>query len=315
MSNKRPNRGSLAYSPRKRVNKKSLIFSSYRFPKISKVSLVNYFLIKVGMKTFQTFSEIFLQENRRKIVEEITFGATACLVPKILIIGIEYRKNNQKLFQEYFKKPKEMKIKLLKILKNNKKKVEYRKDYDDIRGIGYLDFSNINWIHRKNHQVSLLLTGNLLDRLSFLHQNNFKYLQFFDYFQKNEFIDVLGITKGKGFSGVIKRYGVRRLSHKNSKKRRAVGNQGTKSPGYTRGTIGSPGQLGYFRRTELNKKILPFHEEKLNPNDYLYFGKQDSLLIFLKGSLPGGPKSLFSIRKNQRPNRKNFEKILKIQKL
>ena len=35
-------------------------------------------------------------------------------------------------------------------------------------------------------------------------------------------IDVIGITKGKGWQGSIKRWGIKLLSHKNSKRRFAV---------------------------------------------------------------------------------------------
>ena len=45
-----------------------------------------------------------------------------------------------------------------------------------------------------------------------------------DVWEGGQEIDVIGITKGKGFQGSVKRWGVKLLSHKNSKKRRQAGN-------------------------------------------------------------------------------------------
>ena len=68
--------------------------------------------------------------------------------------------------------------------------------------------------------------------------------------------DILGITRGKGFQGSVKRWGVKLLTHKNSKHRRMIGTLGPKSPGYVRPTVPQAGQMGYHQRTEYNKRIL-----------------------------------------------------------
>ena len=54
-----------------------------------------------------------------------------------------------------------------------------------------------------------------------------------------------------------KRWGVKLLSHKNSKHRRLYGTLGPKRPGYTRPTVPQAGQVGYHQRTEFNKRVLP----------------------------------------------------------
>ena len=46
--------------------------------------------------------------------------------------------------------------------------------------------------------------------------------------------DIVAITKGYGWQGVIKRFGGKLQSHKNSKKRRQHGNMGAFGDGYVR---------------------------------------------------------------------------------
>ena len=59
-------------------------------------------------------------------------------------------------------------------------------------------------------------------------------------FQKDEMIDIIGVTKGKGYEGVVTRWGVTRLPRKTH-----------------RGLCISKKvcQNGYHHRTEMNKKI------------------------------------------------------------
>ena len=68
-------------------------------------------------------------------------------------------------------------------------------------------------------------------------------------------VDVIGVTKGKGFSGVLKRFGVRHLQKKSHRGFRKVGCIGAWHPARIMYTVARAGQLGYHHRTELNKKI------------------------------------------------------------
>ena len=68
-------------------------------------------------------------------------------------------------------------------------------------------------------------------------------------------VDVIGVTRGKGFSGVLKRFGVRHLQKKSHRGFRKVGCIGAWHPARISYTVARAGQLGYHHRTELNKKI------------------------------------------------------------
>jgi len=124
-------------------------------------------------------------------------------------------------------------------------------------------------------------------------------------FSPNELIDVVGVTKGKGFSGVIKRFGVALMPHKTEKSRRKVGSLGSWTPSRTPWQVPMAGQLGYFLRTEYNKEILYIgnvSEFDINPKSGWHrYGTVRSDFLLIKGSIPGPAKRPVKMRKAIRP--------------
>merc|ERR1712127_596287 len=74
-------------------------------------------------------------------------------------------------------------------------------------------------------------------------------------FNKDENIDVIGVTKGRGYEGVTTRWGVTRLPRKTHRGLRKVACIGSWHPARVSDTVPRAGQNGYFHRTEMNKKI------------------------------------------------------------
>merc|ERR1719206_432347 len=74
-------------------------------------------------------------------------------------------------------------------------------------------------------------------------------------FTQNEMLDVIGVTKGRGYEGVTTRWGVTRLPRKTHRGLRKVACIGSWHPARVSTTVARAGQNGYFHRTELNKKI------------------------------------------------------------
>jgi len=68
-------------------------------------------------------------------------------------------------------------------------------------------------------------------------------------------IDIIGVTKGKGFEGVTARWGTRKLPRKTHKGLRKVACIGAWHPARVSRTVPRAGQRGYFHRTEINKKV------------------------------------------------------------
>ena len=128
-----------------------------------------------------------------------------------------------------------------------------------------------------------------------------------DVFADGSDIDVIGVTKGYGNQGVVRRFGVKLLSHKNSKRRRQIGNMGDFGTGYVRKTIRQAGQTGYHQRTEYNKRILRIageEESQITPaGGFLHYGEIKNHYMIIQGSLPGPAKRLIRFRDAARPRR------------
>jgi len=71
---------------------------------------------------------------------------------------------------------------------------------------------------------------------------------------QNDFVDIIGVTKGKGYQGVISRWGCAMLQRKTHRGYRKVACIGAWHPARVRYSIARAGQDGYHHRTELNKK-------------------------------------------------------------
>ncbi|MFA6940174.1 MAG: 50S ribosomal protein L3 [Clostridiaceae bacterium] len=105
-----------------------------------------------------------------------------------------------------------------------------------------------------------------------------------DLFAAGDKVDVSGVSKGKGFQGVIKRWHANRgpMSH-GSKFHRAPGSMGASSdPSKTFKNKHLPGHMGNVSRTLLNVEIVKVMPEKN--------------LLLIKGGIPGPNKSLVVIK-------------------
>lgn len=125
-------------------------------------------------------------------------------------------------------------------------------------------------------------------------------------FSPGSYIDVIGVTKGHGFQGVVKRFGVKILPRKQRKTRRAVGAIGGRKPTYVTRFVPRAGQMGFHRRTELNKRVMAVLDDgsKLTPSGgYKHFTVLRSPCIVLFGSVPGTPKRPLVLRMPAKPPR------------
>ncbi|MDY6773979.1 MAG: 50S ribosomal protein L3 [Candidatus Nanohaloarchaea archaeon] len=124
-------------------------------------------------------------------------------------------------------------------------------------------------------------------------------IQVSDVVESGQYVDTIGITKGKGFEGPVRRHGVKTLSHKTQKSNRKAGNIGPWHPDHTRWTVPQPGGTGYNKRTELNKRILQIGEdaEEVNPEGgFKNYGELENDYVIVKGSVPGSAKRLIMFR-------------------
>ena len=99
-----------------------------------------------------------------------------------------------------------------------------------------------------------------------------------DLFAVGQFVDVAGVSRGKGFAGVIKRwhFSSNRASHGNSRSHRKPGSTGQcQDPGRVFPGKKMPGRLGGKRQTSQNLRIVRADVERN--------------LLLISGAVPGAP--------------------------
>lgn len=103
-------------------------------------------------------------------------------------------------------------------------------------------------------------------------------------FEKGEKVKIAGISKGKGFQGVVKRYGFsgQDKTHGTKHEERGTGSIGSAYPQRVFKGRKMPGRMGSDRTTVKNLKVIDIDPEKN--------------LIALKGALPGGKGNLLEIQ-------------------
>ncbi len=127
-----------------------------------------------------------------------------------------------------------------------------------------------------------------------------KKVKFADMFKPGMYVDVLGITKGKGFEGPVTRFGIKRKQHKSRKSVRAVGVIGPWHPAAVMYTVARAGQMGFHQRTETGKRILLVGNAKEKPitpaGGFLHYGNVGGDYAVLRGSVPGPARRFVMVR-------------------
>jgi large subunit ribosomal protein L3 len=128
-----------------------------------------------------------------------------------------------------------------------------------------------------------------------------KELAISDIISEGEYLDAIAVTTGKGWQGVVKRYGVALNTHKSTKARRHGGSIGAETQGKVMFTIPRAGQMGFHRRVDKAKRVLMVSQDAkqvLPPDGFIHYGKIQSPYILLEGSVPGPAKRAILLRKS-----------------
>ncbi|NHI83187.1 MAG: 50S ribosomal protein L3 [Candidatus Thorarchaeota archaeon] len=136
-----------------------------------------------------------------------------------------------------------------------------------------------------------------------------------DILEEGMLIDSIAVTKGHGFQGPVRRWGIRILQHKSRKTKRGVGCIGPWSPTNIRYTVPRPGQTGFHTRTSFNNIIVKLGErgEEITPSGgFVNYGVIRGDYVMLKGSVPGSVKRPVRLRFAVRPKRKHEVKPIQV---
>jgi large subunit ribosomal protein L3 len=123
-------------------------------------------------------------------------------------------------------------------------------------------------------------------------------------FKEGQYIDVAGVTVGKGTQGVVKRWGVTKLQHKSRKKTRGIATNGPWNPHHIMYSAPRSGQMGYHQRIEFNKRILKIGKDGKDvtvKGGFIRYGEINGPYMIISGSLPGPEKRLIRLRVPARP--------------
>ena len=161
--------------------------------------------------------------------------------------------------------------------------------------------------------------GDVAARAQYVRDLMGKEVRVSDLFQAGGAVDVAAITKGKGWQGVIKRYGAKRKQHKSRKSVRELGSLGPISPQYVMYTVPRAGQMGFHQRVEYNKRIMIMGDAaegiRASPEGgFKHFGDVKGEYIVVRGSVPGTYRRLVKLRAQIRnaPSKISSPRILEV---
>jgi len=316
-----PRRGSLGFV-RKRASRIYPRVSTW--PETDIVKPLGFPAYKVGMLSVH---EIY--EHPGSIFHGIkrVVAATALEAPPIRVIGVRVYKltsygyrsigevwtNNLTDFEKKYLSrkitlPKNISDDLIEERKNRFLEMTENGEIDRVRLIIRTRPELTSIGKKKPEVIELQVGGSVLDALRYSLGKLGEEIGVTEVFCPGQYVDVIGVTKGKGFQGVVKRFGVKILPPKKKKTKRAVGSLGPWTPGRVMWTVPRYGQLGFFKRTEYNKQIMAIiaddRAQMFNPKGgWIRYGIIRNPTIVVRGSVQGPPKRLLVLRQAIRADR------------
>lgn len=278
----RPRRGSLQFWPRKRAKRELPRIRNWNF-NIDSAKVLGFLGYKVGM------THTMLKDNRKDSItkgQEISLPTTIIECPPLKIISLRFYKKTEFGFV-----------------------VSNEQDYDDIRLILQSQPKLTGIGKKKNDVFEVGLSGKKEDKLSFAKSLIGKDIKISEVFKEGQLIDVHGVTKGKGFQGTVKRFGVPIRSHKSEKTKRGIGTLGAWRPRHVLWTVAQSGKMGYHLRTEYNKIILKISNDAgvVNPKSgFMHYGNVKNDYVLLQGSIPGSTRRAVILTETKR-NYSNYK--------
>jgi len=193
-----------------------------------------------------------------------------------------------------------------------------------IRVLAHTQIKKLEFRQKKAHLAEIQINGGTVpEKVDWGLQLFERKIPIDTVFSQNDMVDILGVTKGHGFEGVIARWGVRRLPRKTHRGLRKIACIGAWHPARVQIHVARAGQRGYHHRTELNKKVYKIgkasrtEDNKVNFNAHTqadgtqktitplggfpHYGIVNEDYIMIKGGVAGAKKRVLTIRKSLLP--------------
>lgn len=167
--------------------------------------------------------------------------------------------------------------------------------------------------------------GNVAKKVDYCYSKFEQEVSVGEVFETNECVDTIGVTKGKGTQGVIKRFGAKKLKRKTHRGLRKIGCIGAWHPAAVKWTVPRVGQQGYHSRTEINKKIYRLGagknrgvtnnattaadaiEKNITPmGGFPHYGEVNHDYLLIRGQIMGIKKRAIVLRKSIFPTTRSW---------
>eukprot|EP00695_Tsukubamonas_globosa_P003747 TRINITY_DN80_c0_g1_i1.p2 TRINITY_DN80_c0_g1~~TRINITY_DN80_c0_g1_i1.p2 ORF type:complete len:413 (+),score=243.63 TRINITY_DN80_c0_g1_i1:63-1241(+) len=337
-----PRHGSLGFLPRKRAARERGRVKA--FPKDDKTKPCHLTAF-MGYKAGHTHIVRELEKpgskmHKREIVEAVTVLETAPMVVVGVVGYVETPRGlrtltsvwagnlNDEVRRVFYKKWYASKKKAFTVYakryateagqKETKAELEKIKKYATVvRVIAHTQMSKVRiGSQKKAHLMEIQVNGgDTKAKVDFAVNLFEKQVPVTNVFAEGEFCDVIGVTKGHGFKGVISRWGVRHLPRKTHRGARKVACIGAWHPSRVSWAVPRAGQKGFHHRTETNKKIYKIGKssrvEKGNMKTefdltvkditpmggFPHYGTVTEDFVIIKGSVMGPRRRVITLRK------------------
>lgn len=317
----KPRFGSLQYWPRKRAKKllPSLNWRPLESKGSSKSGVLGFIGYKVGM-----ISAIVKDNTPDSLTKgkQIVIPVTIVECPPMKVFAIRLYKNNiaaKDIIAPGIEKEKELKRKLLlpKKITSKIEDVENKlNEYDNVRIIVFSLVKNTS-IKKTPDIAEMGLQGTINEKFAAAKKFLDKEIKLSDVFEKNSLADIRAVTKGKGFVGPVKRFGISLKQHKTEKGVRRPGSLGPWTPKKVSFKAPMAGQLGVFTRVDYNHKIIDvgnINEKNINiPGGFSNYGNIKTDYAIIKGSIMGPQKRAALItaplREKKRRKKENYDLV------
>ena len=181
------------------------------------------------------------------------------------------------------------------------------KDFDFIRFMCYTQPGLTGIGKKKPEMFEIAIGGSKEQQISYAKEKLGKELAISDVFKEGQQLDAHSITKGKGFQGPMRRFGITLRHHKSEKSRRNPGSLGSwQAQGQIMWRVAHAGKMGHHLRTEYNKWLVKIGDktDEINAKGgFVNYGLVKNQYILIKGSIGGQEKMLIKFTDAVRPRK------------
>ena len=290
----------MQFWPRARAKKETPVVKNWATSK--NVNILGFVGYKAGMTHVQ------LKDNRAGSPSKgdiVNWPVTVVECPSIKLLSIRFYANSdygENLVAEVFNPKLDKELAGRICLPNNYNFEEKMKnaeaklaDVSDVTINVYTQPKKTGFGKKRPEVLEMAIGGNdAKAKLTFAKTLLDKEVRVSDVLKQGVKIDVHSVTKGKGFQGVIKRFGIALRNHKAEKgQRRMI--YGPLRPARITWGMHMPGKMGYHTRTEYNKGLVLISDkpERVNPKGgFLHYGLVKNDFVLVHGSIGGPTKRL-----------------------